>query len=129
VTDESVFNHDQTGESSVNSKLLQAAYLFLAVTGAIFVPYSLLIFVQAHGFDMSRMFADFLANEASTILLVDLGIASIVYHVWMIAEARRLRMRHWWIYIIWFWVIAFSSSMPLFLLMRERKLQEKSRVA
>jgi hypothetical protein len=38
----------------------------------------------------------------------------------MIAEARRLRIRHWWFFLVWTFAVAWASALPLFLFVRER---------
>lgn len=45
----------------------------------------------------------------------------------MIIEARRLRMRAWWAYVVATFMIAFACAFPLFLLMREAHLQRAAR--
>ena len=44
--------------------------------------------------------------------------------VWMVAEARRLGIRFVWIYVVLGALIAISVTAPLFLVARERRLQE-----
>jgi hypothetical protein len=63
-------------------------------------------------------------NPASASVTVDILIASLAFLIWMIIEAHRLGMKHWWIYIVVAIGVAFAAALPLFLLMRERKLQE-----
>jgi len=41
----------------------------------------------------------------------------------MVVEARRLKMRNWWAYILLTFLIAFAFACPLFLMLRELKLQ------
>lgn len=41
----------------------------------------------------------------------------------MCVEARRLGMRHLWVYVLGTVLVAFAFTCPLFLLMRERHLQ------
>lgn len=53
----------------------------------------------------------------------DFLIGTLPVLVWMVVEARRLQMRHWWIYVVTTFLVAFAFACPLFLLMRERRLQ------
>jgi hypothetical protein len=53
----------------------------------------------------------------------DFLIGTLPVLVWMVLEARRLRMRHWWLYVVATFLVAFAFSCPLFLLMRERRLR------
>ena len=65
------------------------------------------------------------ANAASSSIgndLVFIGLAALVF---MIVEARRLGIRHVWVYVVLSFVIAVSVTFPLFLLARELKLRER----
>jgi hypothetical protein len=47
--------------------------------------------------------------------------------IWMVREARRLEMRHAWVYVVLVFGVAFAFACPLFLLMRERRLAAVAR--
>ena len=61
-------------------------------------------------------------NPVASSLTVDLLIGASAVAVFIVAEARRLGMPHWWIYLVLTGLVAFAFSVPLFLLMRERHL-------
>ena len=61
-------------------------------------------------------------NPLSGSITSDFLIGTIPVLVWMVVEARRLRMRHWWVYVVTTFLVAFAFACPLFLLMRERRL-------
>ncbi len=63
------------------------------------------------------------ANDAASSLTSDLTAGSMAFLIWMVAEARRLRMRHAWAYVVILFLVAFGVACPLFLLMRERRLR------
>jgi len=54
-------------------------------------------------------------------------LAAIAFLMWLPFEAHRLGMRRWWVYAVLTVCVAFAFSFPLFLLMRERRLQQLSR--
>lgn len=54
----------------------------------------------------------------------DFLIGTIPVLVWMTVEARRLGMRHLWLYVVTTFLVAFALTCPLFLLMREVRLRE-----
>ena len=56
-------------------------------------------------------------------LAADFWIGSTVAVVWMIVEARRLGIKHLWLLLLWTVMGAWASSFPLFLFLRERKLE------
>ena len=68
------------------------------------------------------MFGNPAASSISIDLLLFLSSASI----WMVLEARKLRVRHVWAYIVFGFVIAISVTFPLFLVARERALARLS---
>jgi hypothetical protein len=57
------------------------------------------------------------------VLSLDILIVAIAGSAFMIFEARKLGMRRVWLYIVLSGVTAFAFTFPLFLAMRERKLQ------
>ena len=60
------------------------------------------------------------------VLSGDFTIVAIAVVVFMIAEARRLKMKRVWLYILLSGVTAMAFTFPLFMAMRERKLGEVS---
>ena len=59
---------------------------------------------------------------------VDLLIVAAAGCVFIVVEARRLRMRRAWLYIALSAVTAFAFTFPLFLAMRERHLAARRTV-
>ena len=57
---------------------------------------------------------------------VDLLVVAVAGSVLIVIEARRLRMRRAWLYIVLSLVTAIAFTFPLFLAMRERRLLELS---
>jgi hypothetical protein len=114
------------------SKIRQVIYLLLAVAGFVLTTYYLLQFIKVTEgeisfvnfmkFDWARFFKDGFENPAASFITVDVITGAIAYLVWMVPEARSLKMRHWWIYIVLVFAVSFAFSFPVFLLMRERKI-------
>jgi len=61
-------------------------------------------------------------NNASTSISNDLLVVVFTFLFWSFFESRKLGMKHWWAYLVFTFVIAAACTIPLFLLMRERKL-------
>lgn len=76
------------------------------------------------GFALGAFVAGGYANSAASSLTSDLAFGSTAFLIWMVGEARRLRMRHSWIYVVLLLFVAFGCACPIFLLMRERRLRE-----
>jgi hypothetical protein len=100
-----------------------AIYALLAVLGAALPWFFNLQFLAAAGDLLDFMRAGF-ANPAVASVTVDIIVASVTFLIWMVMEARRLRMRHWWIYIVLTFSVAFACAFPLFLMMRQRRLRQ-----
>lgn len=60
------------------------------------------------------------------VLSGDFTIVAIAVVVFMITEARRLRMKRVWLYILLSGVTALAFTFPLFMAMRERQLAKIS---
>jgi hypothetical protein len=80
--------------------------------------YATLGFVGAN----MRFWQETMANPASQSITVDLFFLALAATSWMVFEARHLRMRGVWLYVIFGALIAVSFTFPIFLINRERAL-------
>jgi len=108
---------------TISSKALCAIYgpiglLALVATWGNNIHYLGLGFLGAN----RQFWEDTLANPASRSITVDMFFLGLAVFVWMILEARRLRMRGVWLYLIFGMLLAVSFTVPLFLINRERAL-------
>lgn len=62
------------------------------------------------------------SGPAVSSLTIDLLVVAVAGSVYIVAEARRLGMRHAWLYIAGAALTAFAFTFPLFLCNRERLL-------
>lgn len=115
-------------ESPEPAGWLQWVYLVLAICGAVFPWLANLDFIREHGqsFDAGLFLQLANANDAASSMTRDLAVSATAIIIWMVAEARRLRMRN----LIWplagCVLIAFAFGAPLFLFLRQRRLLELS---
>jgi hypothetical protein len=104
-------------------------YLALALAGAVLPWLANLAFIQGTGqpFDLGLFVRMANANPAAQSLSRDLAVGATAVTVWMVVESRRLGMRG----LVWVLLscvtIAFAFGAPLFLYLRERRLQELAR--
>ena len=105
----------------------QVAYALLAAVGVVATWTFNLRFAAETGGTFSAI--EFVragyANSASASLSNDLLVGVAAFLVWSFAEARRLRMRRWWIYPVVTFGVAFACAFPLFLFFRERRLEQQ----
>jgi hypothetical protein len=104
----------------------QWLYAALAVAGFFgTLVFNLQFAREAGGFDVAAFVAGGFANPAAASLTVDLLVALAAFLVWSFVEARRIGMRRWWVYLVVTFLVAFAVAFPLFLLARDRRLQER----
>lgn len=96
-----------------------------ALAGAVVPWYFNLAYLQANG----RFFtpgefiaAGFQVSPMHSSIAADFWIGTTPALIWMVVEARRLRMARPWAYAVLTFMVAFACAFPLFLLMRERRL-------
>lgn len=102
----------------------ELVYAALSVLGLLATWYFNLRFMEESGgtFSVVEFVRAGYANSAASSLSNDLLIATVTFVVWSFAEARRLQMRHWWVFPVLTFAVAFACAFPLFLLLRERRL-------
>ena len=110
-------------------KWLKWVYLFLAILGAIFPTLANIEFARSYGpsFDIQLFIELANNNPASRSLSRDLFIGSTAIFVWIISESKRLEIRNLWVVILTTFTIAFAFSAPLFLFLRELRIEELNR--
>lgn len=100
-------------------------YLVLAVAGLVLPWYYNLQYLEQSGGSFN--IGDFMASAATTpaaqSLSWDLAIACIAGLSWIYFEAKRLGMRFFWLYIVLAFSVAYAFAFPLFLFMRQGKLE------
>lgn len=108
---------------------LKWLYLALAVAGAILPWLANLAFIRDYGasFDLGLFVQLANANPAARSLSRDLAIGATAVVIWMVQESRRLKMRGLPWVLLSCVTLAFACGAPLFLYLRERRLEELAR--
>ena len=104
-------------------------YLLLALVGLVMTwHYNLQFMAQSGGsFDIGAFVAASSPKAAAKSLGWDLAIACLAGLLLIFFESRRLGLRFFWIYIILAFGIAYAFAFPLFLFIRQGKLEERDR--
>ncbi len=109
--------------------MIQTVYLILCILGTI-LPYSQFVpFLVEHGLNLQLFFEQLFVNRISSFFAMDLIVSSLVLWVFVFWEGSRLGMRNLWVYIGSNLLVGVSLGLPLFLLMRQRKLEESDRAS
>jgi len=105
------------------SKSTEIFYLICALAGVIFTMYFNIQFVIEHGsFSLITFVAENYVNNGSASIANDFIIVGVVFLVWSFREAKRLKMRKWWLFFLVTFSVALAFTMPLFMLVRERRI-------
>jgi hypothetical protein len=103
-------------------KTKQIVYCILCVAGII-LPYSQFMpFLREHGFDASLFVQQLFANKVSAFFGLDVIVSSLALWIFVYSEGIRLGMRHLWLYVAANVLVGVSLGLPLFLLVRQSKL-------
>lgn len=102
---------------------LKYLYLVLCVAGTL-LPYSQFIpFLREHGMDLRLFFEQLFSNPVGGFFGMDVIVSSVVLWVFVFVEGRRAGIRHLWAPIAANLVVGVSLGLPLFLYLRERRLE------
>ncbi|MET0829041.1 MAG: DUF2834 domain-containing protein [Microbacterium sp.] len=103
---------------------LAFVYLALAVAGLIGTWWFNVLAIVL----MADFFGDLVTSgPAVSSITVDLLVVAAAGSVFILVEARRLRMRFGWLYVLGAGLTAFAFTFPLFLAMRQRRLTRLAR--
>jgi uncharacterized protein DUF2834 len=98
-------------------------YLVLCIVGAI-VPYAVFLpWVARHGLPPGLLIREIFANRAAGSFAADVILSSVAFWVFVAIEGRRAGIPLPWLPIAANIVVGLSLGLPLFLYMRERRLE------
>jgi hypothetical protein len=101
----------------------KSLYLGLCIVGTV-LPYTQLIpFVREHGLDLGLFFEQLFANRIGGFFGMDVIVSSVALWVLVFVEGRRARVKHLWLPIAANLLVGVSLGLPLFLYMREVRLE------
>lgn len=108
---------------------LKWLYLALAISGAVLPWLANLDFIREYGpsFDLGIFVTLANANPAASSLSRDLAIGATAVVIWIVQESKRLQMRGLPWVLLSCVTLAFACGAPLFLYLRERRLEELAR--
>jgi hypothetical protein len=102
----------------------KAVYLLLCFAGTILPYWQLVPWVLEHGLNLPLFFDQLLFNRISTFFGLDVLVSAIVLIRFVRVENSRLKVRRWWLAVIAVFTVGVSLGLPLFLYLRELKLEQ-----
>ncbi len=99
-------------------------YLFFCIVGIVvpFIPFA--PFIHLHGLDIPLIFTQLFATPISSFFGLDVIMTTIVLWILVAVEGRRIGMKRRWAPVLASLTVGVSLGLPLFLYMRERRMEE-----
>ncbi len=105
----------------------KSLYLVLCLLGTA-LPYAQFIpFLREHGLDFRLFVEQLFSNRVSGFFGMDVIVSSVVLWVLVFVEGRRAGVRQLWAPIAANFAVGVSLGLPLFLYMREWRLEQGHR--
>jgi hypothetical protein len=106
--------------------IMKRTYLFLAILG--FIGPSVLVLQESietgnillYTYPLATMEAMF-ANRISTIFMIDLLFAVLVFFIWTYQEARKHELKNLWLVWLLTMTLGLAGGLPFFLYLREKR--------
>lgn len=103
-------------------------YLALCVAGTL-LPYSQFVpFLREHGLDLRVFVEQLFSNRIGAFFGLDVIVSSMVLWVFVIVDGRRAGIKHLWAPIAANLAVGVSLGLPLFLYMREQRMERSVRI-
>ncbi len=101
-------------------------YLILSVLGICYTwYYNIQYFTTVESANFIGFFKDAQQNFAGKSFGADLTVVCLTFFAFMVPESRRLKIKYWWTLIPLTFLIAVAFTFPLFLYLREIKIEQK----
>ena len=98
-------------------------YLVLCILGTL-LPYTQFVpFLRDHGLDLPLLLEQLFSNRIGGFFGLDVIVSTIVLWVFVYFEGRRAKVRPLWLPIAASLTVGVSLALPLFLYLRERRLE------
>ena len=105
---------------------LRYIYLGLCLLGAALPCSQLVPWLAIHCLNLPLFFSELFSTRIGTFFGMDVFVSALVLFVFIGVEGRRLAMRHLWLPLVATLAVGVSLGFPLFLYMRQLKLDAQT---
>ena len=98
-------------------------YLLLCVLGTALPLSQLVPWVLDHGLDLRLFTAELFASRVGAFFGMDVVVSAVVLWVFVASEGRRVGVGHRWAPVVATLAVGVSLGLPLFLYLRESRLE------
>jgi hypothetical protein len=102
----------------------KTTYLALCVIGTILPYWQFVPWAAQHGLSLPLFFRELFANRISAFFGIDVIVSAIVLIYFARVEGSRIGLRRWWFAVIAVLTVGVSLGLPLFLYLRELKIEQ-----
>jgi predicted membrane-bound spermidine synthase len=106
---------------------LRHAYLALCVIGTALPYWKLLPWVMDHGLNIPLLCGELFATRIGAFFGLDVVVSALVLFLFIATEGRRIAVSLLWLPVIATLLVGVSLGLPLFLFLRQRKLDADPR--
>ena len=103
---------------------LKTVYLVLCFAGALLPYWQFVPWLMQNGLSFPILFRELFAYRISAFFVMDVLVSAVVFIVFTRVESSRLNIRHRWVPVLAVLTVGVSLGMPLFLYMRELRLEQ-----
>lgn len=100
-------------------------YLAIAILGIVYTWYFNIQFYQSVE---DTSIANFIALTKTTLpaksITADITVVLIAFFAWFIPDALKLKVKYWWILIPLTFLVAIAFTFPMYLFMRQNRLDK-----
>jgi len=101
---------------------LRHAYLGLCLAGIVLPYWALVPWFVEHGLDLPLFFQELFTTRIGAFFGLDVFVSAIVLFVFVFAEGRQAAIPHLWLPMVATLLVGVSLGLPLFLYLRQWKL-------
>ena len=101
---------------------LRHIYLGLCLLGIVLPYWAFVPWFMEHGFNLALFSQELFATRIGVFFGLDVVVSAIVLFVFVFVEGRRVAIPHLWLPVVATFLVGVSLGFPLFLYLRQRKL-------
>ena len=105
---------------------LRHVYLGLCIVGIALPYWALIPWFMEHGLDLTLFCQELFATRIGAFFGLDVFVSAIVLFVFVFVEGRRMAISHLWLPVLATLLVGVSLGFPLFLYLRQRKLDAET---
>lgn len=100
-------------------------YLVIAILGIVYTWYfNIQFYLTAEDTSITNFIAQTKTTFAAQSITADITVVLIAFFAWFIPDALKLKVKYWWILIPLTFLVAIAFTFPMYLFMRENRLEK-----